>query len=48
MSLAASKGGVYAKHNDAIGYDINIVRQWLSVGQKQITSYQLYQNLVET
>ncbi|MBN3957455.1 radical SAM protein [Nostoc sp. NMS8] len=48
MSLAASKGGVYAKYNDPIGYDINIVRQWLSVGQKQITSYQLYQNLVET
>ncbi|MBS9387340.1 MAG: radical SAM protein [Dolichospermum sp. BR01] len=48
MSLAASKGGIYAKHNDPIGYDINIVRQWLSVGQKQITSDQLYQSLVET
>ncbi|BCL35033.1 radical SAM protein [Nostoc sp. MS1] len=45
MSLAASKGGIYGKENDIIGENINIVRQWLSVGQKQINSYQLYQLL---
>ena len=46
MSLAASKGGIYAKSSDPIGYDISIVRQWLALGQKEITGTQLYQDLV--
>ncbi|WP_414572842.1 radical SAM protein [Nostoc sp. CCY 9925] len=47
MSLAASKGGVYANYNDPIGYDIDVIKQWLLVGQKQVSSNQLYQNLVK-
>ncbi|MUG96969.1 radical SAM protein [Scytonema sp. UIC 10036] len=46
MSLAASKGGIYAKYSDPIGYDISIVRQWLALGRKQMTGDRLYQDLV--
>ncbi|WP_392534740.1 radical SAM protein [Nostoc sp. C117] len=46
MSLAASKGGIYAKSSDPIGYDISIIRQWSALGHKQITGIELYQDLL--
>ncbi|MBD2254443.1 radical SAM protein [Nostoc parmelioides] len=46
MSLAASKGGIYAQSSDPLGDDISIVRQWLALGDKKITGIQLYQDLV--
>ncbi len=46
MSLAASKGGIYAQSSDPLGDDISIIRQWLALGYKKITGIQLYQDLV--
>lgn len=46
MPISGSKAGGYRSSLDTQGYDINVVKQWLAIGNHEITGEDLYRSLV--
>jgi MoaA/NifB/PqqE/SkfB family radical SAM enzyme len=46
MTLAASKGGSYPASADLKGFAIPVVRQWRDIGARNISSTDLYQEII--